>query len=93
MNPNKRKNLKPGQRVHIVLKKDQGTGELTEGIIHRILTNSPTHPRGIKVKLEDGQVGRVKEVLESPEEEEDVWSLINRVSNRAKDEEDEWDDF
>lgn len=59
-----RKNIKPGQRVHIVLKQDQRTGKLTEGIVQRILTKSPQHPHGIKVRLEDGQVGRVKEILE-----------------------------
>ncbi|QGY39997.1 YwbE family protein [Pseudodesulfovibrio cashew] len=58
-----RKNLKPGMRVNIVLKKDQRTGRLTEGVIARLLTKSPTHPHGIKVRLEDGQVGRVKEIL------------------------------
>ena len=55
--------IKPGLRVRIVLKKDQSTGKLTEGIVKDILTNSPTHPHGIKVRLMDGQVGRVKEVL------------------------------
>ena len=55
--------IKPGQRVAIVLKQDQRTGKLTEGVIKNILTKSPTHPHGIKVRLEDGQVGRVKEVL------------------------------
>jgi len=55
--------IKPGLRVRIVLKKDQTTGKLTEGIVKDILTNSPTHPHGIKVRLMDGQVGRVKEIL------------------------------
>ena len=55
--------LKPGQRVRIVLKQDQPTGKLTEGILKEILTSSPTHPHGIKVRLMDGQVGRVKEIL------------------------------
>jgi uncharacterized repeat protein (TIGR03833 family) len=49
-------------RVRIVLKQDQPTGKLTEGIVKDILTNSPTHPHGIKVRLMDGQVGRVKEI-------------------------------
>jgi uncharacterized repeat protein (TIGR03833 family) len=57
-----RANIKPGIRVSIVLKKDQPTGALTEGTVKDILTNSPTHPHGIKVRLEDGQVGRVKEI-------------------------------
>ena len=55
--------LKPGQRVRIVLKQDQPTGKLTEGFLKEILTSSPTHPHGIKVRLMDGQVGRVKELV------------------------------
>jgi uncharacterized repeat protein (TIGR03833 family) len=55
-----RNNIKPGIKVSIVLKKDQRTGALTEGVVKRLLTNSPTHPHGIKVELESGQVGRVK---------------------------------
>ncbi|WP_213421242.1 YwbE family protein [Bhargavaea massiliensis] len=58
-----RADVKPGQRVKIVLKKDQRTGVLTEGVVKDLLTNSPTHPHGIKVRLEDGQVGRVKEII------------------------------
>lgn len=58
-----RSNIKPGIRVKIVLKKDQPTGFLTEGIVKDILTNSAVHPRGIKVRLEDGQVGRVQEII------------------------------
>lgn len=57
-----RSNIKPGLKVAIVLKKDQRTGRLTEGVVADLLTKSPTHPHGIKVRLEDGQVGRVKEV-------------------------------
>ena len=60
----KRSDIKPGQRVAIVLKQDQRSGRLTEGVVADILTNSATHPHGIKVRLEDGQVGRVKEILE-----------------------------
>ena len=63
MNGNSRINITPGMRVRIVLKSDQATGKLTEGIVRDILTNSPTHPHGIKVRLADGQVGRVKEIL------------------------------
>lgn len=59
-----RADVKPGLRVKIVLKKDQRTGTLTEGVVKDLLTNSPTHPHGIKVRLEDGQVGRVKEIIE-----------------------------
>ena len=54
--------LKPGLRVRIVLKQDQATGKMTEGILKDILTSSPMHPHGIKVRLMDGQVGRVKEI-------------------------------
>ncbi|MBD3359271.1 MAG: YwbE family protein [Candidatus Buchananbacteria bacterium] len=57
-----RDNLKPGIKVAIVLKKDQPTGFLTEGIIEEILTNSPSHPHGIKVRLTSGEVGRVQEI-------------------------------
>ena len=58
-----RAQLKPGLRVRIVLKQDQAAGKLTEGILKDILTSSPTHPHGIKVRLMDGQVGRVKEIV------------------------------
>jgi uncharacterized repeat protein (TIGR03833 family) len=58
-----RLNIKPGMAVLIVLKQDQRTGKLTKGIVKDILTKSPTHPHGIKVRLMDGQVGRVKEIL------------------------------
>jgi len=60
----RRSDVKPGLRVSIVLKKDQRTGKLTEGIIKDILTNSPTHPHGIKVRLTSGEVGRVKEIFD-----------------------------
>lgn len=59
-----RSTIKIGQYVAIVLKKDQASGELTEGEVKAILTNSTFHPNGIKVKLADGQVGRVQEILE-----------------------------
>jgi uncharacterized repeat protein (TIGR03833 family) len=58
-----RKDLRPGVRVSIVLKQDQRTGNRTEGVILQLLTKSPTHPHGIKVRLENGQVGRVQEIL------------------------------
>lgn len=58
-----RSDVKPGLRVKIILKKDQRTGTLTEGVVKDLLTNSSTHPHGIKVRLEDGQVGRVQEIL------------------------------
>lgn len=58
-----RASVKPGLVVNIVLKQDQKTGKLTKGIVQQLLTNSPTHPHGIKVRLTDGQVGRVKQIL------------------------------
>lgn len=58
----RRSDIKPGQHVSIVLKRDQQSGALTEGVVERILTNSPNHPHGIKVKLSSGEVGRVKEI-------------------------------
>ncbi len=64
MNGQRRENIKPGIKVAIVLKKDQRTGQLTEGIVADLLTNSQFHPHGIKVRLTDGQVGRVQEILE-----------------------------
>lgn len=57
-----RANIKEGLKVGIVLKQDQRTGKITQGVVKRILTNSSTHPHGIKVQLTDGQVGRVKEI-------------------------------
>ena len=63
MNGTIRSNIKPGLHVRIVLKKDQPTGKLTEGIVKDILTNSTTHPHGIKVRLMSGAVGRVKEIV------------------------------
>ena len=59
----KRINIKAGTKVNIVLKEDQRSGKLTTGIVKNILTNSPSHPHGIKVRLQDGQVGRVQEIL------------------------------
>ena len=63
MNAIKRIDVKIGMLVKIVMKEDQRTGELTEGIVKDILTESPKHSHGIKVRLESGEVGRVKEVL------------------------------
>ena len=62
MNGTNRVNIKKGSRVSVVLKADQQSGKVTEGIVKDILTKSPAHPHGIKVRLEDGQVGRVKEI-------------------------------
>ncbi|AYF43769.1 MULTISPECIES: YwbE family protein [Halobacteriovorax] len=64
MEGNVRDHIEIGERVRIVLKKDQRTGELTEGIVKDILTKSDYHPHGIKVRLESGDVGRVKEILD-----------------------------
>jgi uncharacterized repeat protein (TIGR03833 family) len=64
MDGQKRANIKPGMRVKIVLKQDQTTGKLTEGIVKDILTSSATHPHGIKVRLMSGAVGRVKEIVD-----------------------------
>jgi len=63
MNGQQRKDIHPGQMVDIVLKQDQPTGKLTRGVVKDILTSSPTHPHGIKVRLQDGQVGRVKAII------------------------------
>ncbi|MBB6671783.1 YwbE family protein [Cohnella nanjingensis] len=62
-NGKNRSDVKPGLTVDIVLKQDQRTGKLTRGVVKDLLTNSATHPHGIKVRLQDGQVGRVKEIL------------------------------
>jgi uncharacterized repeat protein (TIGR03833 family) len=62
VNGTERKNIKPGQRVLIVLKKDQRTGKTTEGVVQDILTKAPFHSRGIKVRLAGGEVGRVREI-------------------------------
>lgn len=64
MNGKQRENIRPGIRVAIVLKQDQRTGRQTIGIVKDLLTNSNFHPHGIKVRLTDGQVGRVQEILD-----------------------------
>lgn len=63
MDGTKRERIRVGQRVRVVQKQDQGTGKLTEGVVEEILTNSATHPHGIKVRLKTGTVGRVKEII------------------------------
>jgi uncharacterized repeat protein (TIGR03833 family) len=63
MDGKSRADIKPGLRVKVVQKQDQRSGKTTEGIVSSILTNSSTHPHGIKVRLESGIVGRVKEIL------------------------------
>lgn len=62
-NPNRRMDIQPGMQVQIVQKQDQATGKLTAGIVKVILTNSPDHPHGIKVRLQSGLVGRVKIII------------------------------
>ena len=64
MSGTERKNIRPGMNVMVVQKGDQGTGKLTGGVVRDILTKSPHHPHGIKVRLESGIVGRVKEIVE-----------------------------
>ncbi len=64
MNGTNRVEIKSGLKVLIVLKKDRRSGKLTEGIVKDILTKSPTHPHGIKVRLEGGEIGRVKKIIE-----------------------------
>ncbi len=62
MDGRNRADIKSGVKVSIVLKQDQRSGKLTEGIVKDILTKSPTHPHGIKVRLESGEIGRVKKI-------------------------------
>lgn len=64
MNGTKREKIKQGIKVRVVQKQDQRSGKLTEGVVQKILTNSSTHPHGIKVMLESGIVGRVEEILD-----------------------------
>lgn len=59
-----RSDIRPGARVRVVQKQDQRSGKLTEGVVRDILTKSPEHPHGIKVRLEDGVVGRVKQLIQ-----------------------------
>ena len=66
MNGQNRKDIRPGLVVDIVLKQDQRTGKRTRGIVQDILTKSPHHPHGIKVRLQSGQVGRVQEIVDRP---------------------------
>ncbi len=64
MSGKNRKDIKPGLEVNIVQKQDQRTGKKTRGVVKDILTNSPSHPHGIKVRLETGEVGRVQEIIQ-----------------------------
>jgi uncharacterized repeat protein (TIGR03833 family) len=63
MNDQTRSQIQPGMKVRVVEKQNQRSGKLTEGVVQRILTKSPQHPYGIKVMLENGIVGRVKEII------------------------------
>ena len=63
MDGRERRDIRSGLTVDIVLKKDQGTGKLTRGVVRDILTKSANHPHGIKVRLMDGQLGRVKKII------------------------------
>lgn len=71
----KRSNIKIGMLVEVVEKHNQRSGELTEGFVKRILTNSKTHPHGIKVMLQTGEVGRVKNILDDEEDEDEDFEL------------------
>ncbi len=64
MDGKNRSDVRPGLRVNVILKKDQRSGVKTEGVVKDLLTNSAHHPHGIKVRLEDGQVGRVCDILD-----------------------------
>jgi uncharacterized repeat protein (TIGR03833 family) len=64
MNGQNRKDIRPGVEVDVVLKKDQGSGKRTRGVVKDILTSSSFHPHGIKVRLQSGEVGRVREVFD-----------------------------
>ena len=68
MNGTNRSDIYPGLEVEIILKKDQRTGKRTRGIVKDLLTSAPRHSRGIKVRLEDGEIGRVVEIIGDPEE-------------------------
>ncbi len=69
MEGNIRRDIKAGLKVAIILKEDQRSGTLTEGVVKDILTNSPTHPHGIKVRLNSGQVGRVAKIYEETQQD------------------------
>jgi uncharacterized repeat protein (TIGR03833 family) len=69
MNGQQRSEIQPGLAVAIILKKDQRSGKLTEGVVKDLLTRAPFHSRGIKVRLEDGQVGRVQGLAEGAQSE------------------------
>lgn len=70
MNNKRNKDVKPGLRVNIVQKQDQRSGRLTVGVVKKVLTRSAHHPHGIKVRLETGEIGRVKEILDVSSEPE-----------------------
>lgn len=78
-----RNDIYPGQTVDIILKKDQKTGKLTRGVVSKILTNKKIHSRGIKVKLKDGQVGRVQRIIIEGLEDLHKYNLINKYFRAA----------
>ncbi len=82
MDGKKRSDVRPGLEVEIILKKDQRTGRTTRGIVKDLLTKSATHPHGIKVRLQDGQVGRVARILGNPANHEDRAGKPNVLLDR-----------
>jgi uncharacterized repeat protein (TIGR03833 family) len=76
----RRADIHPGLRVMVVLKPDQRSGKLTEGVVKDILTKSATHSRGIKVRLETGEVGRVREIVSDDQMQEPDWSEVTRFA-------------
>lgn len=84
MQGNYRKNIRTGLLVRIVQKEDQRSGDLTEGYVRDILTNAPQHPHGIKVRLDTGEVGRVKEIIEEDEIEWPEWPFPKAILPHKK---------
>ena len=83
-----RADVRPGIEVDIVLKKDQPSGKLTRGIVAQLLTSKGDHPRGIKVRLESGDVGRVQHIVG-----EDTWNPMNKLDHPEEDLSDDFDNF
>jgi uncharacterized repeat protein (TIGR03833 family) len=80
--PNRR-NIHPGDTVDIIQKLDQRTGKLTRGVVKDVLTNSPSHPHGIKVRLQTGLVGRVQVIIKATKWQ--IWLILKRKNERADD--------
>jgi uncharacterized repeat protein (TIGR03833 family) len=83
-----RADIRPGIEVDIVLKKDQPSGKLTRGIVKELLTSKPDHPRGIKVRLTSGEVGRVQHIVG-----EDAWNPKNKLDHPEDDLDESFDNF